>query len=367
MRVKLLSRRNLMIGTGVVLAGGGATAAELRRMGSMDAYSDRAAATRSPLADGADLRELVRFATLAASGHNTQPWRFHLAPKRIVVVPDGKRRTPAVDPDDHHLFVSLGCAVENLTIAARARGLEAVATLGTDDRLTVELEGSLRAESPLLRAIPLRQSTRGAFDGRPVPNANLRLLRDAAHVPGVDVVMLTEARSMERVLDLVVAGNDAQMADAAFVRELKSWIRFNPRAAMESGDGLFGAASGNPNAPSWLGGFLFDRVYRPKAETAKYVEQLRSSAGVAVFIGATEGHASWIDVGRSCQRFALQATALGIRSSFINQPVEVATLRPALAEFIGVPGRRPDLVMRFGYGQALPYSMRRPVEAVIDL
>jgi hypothetical protein len=30
-----------------------------------------------------------------------------------------------------------------------------------------------------------------------------------------------------------------------------------------------------------------------------------------------------------------------------------------------MPGRRPDLVMRFGYGPTLPYSARRPVEAVL--
>ncbi len=364
--MKLLSRRNLLVGGGVVLAGGGATAVEVRRMGSMDAYSTRAAATRAPLADGVDLRELVRFATLAASGHNAQPWRFRLSPKQVVVVPDRMRRTPAVDPDDHHLFVALGCAVENLTLAARARGLDAVATLDVEDQLTVALESSVREASPLFHAIVRRQSTRATFDGRPVPTTDLRVLRDAARVPGVEVVLVTDAESIETILELVVAGNSVQMADAAFVRELKSWIRFNPHAAMETADGLFSATTGNPNVPSWLGGRLFDHVYQPKAENEKYAAQVRSSAGVAVFIGASEGHESWIDVGRSCQRFALQATALGIRSSFINQPIEVAALRPALAGLVGAPGRRPDLVMRFGYGPALPYSLRRPVAAVVE-
>jgi len=48
----------------------------------------------------------------------------------------------------------------------------------------------------------------------------------------------------------------------------------------------------------------------------------------------------------------------------LNQPVEVADLRPELARLIGFPSRRPDLVMRFGYGPALPFSLRRPVAAV---
>jgi hypothetical protein len=41
---------------------------------------------------------------------------------------------------------------------------------------------------------------------------------------------------------------------------------------------------------------------------------------------------------------------LGLKHAFVNQPVEVASLRPELAALVGMTGRRPDLVMRFGYG-----------------
>jgi hypothetical protein len=72
-----------------------------------------------------------------------------------------------------------------------------------------------------------------------------------------------------------------------------------------------------------------------------------------------------VAVGQACQRFALQATALGLKHAFINQPVEVPTLRPELAALIGLPGRRPDVVMRFGFGPLMPYAPRRPVADVI--
>lgn len=72
---------------------------------------------------GALLRELVRYATLAPSSHNTQCWKFRLEADAISIWPDLSRRCPAVDPDDHHLFVSLGCAAENLIQAALANGL----------------------------------------------------------------------------------------------------------------------------------------------------------------------------------------------------------------------------------------------------
>jgi hypothetical protein len=71
-------------------------------------------------------------------------------------------------------------------------------------------------------------------------------------------------------------------------------------------------------------------------------------------------------VGRCYERFALQATALGIRNAFVNQPVELQSIRPQFARAIGLASQRPDLVVRFGRGPSVPYSMRRPVPDVLD-
>ena len=184
-------------------------------------------------------------------------------------------------------------------------------------------------------------------------------------VRGVDLVLITERPQIDRVRDLVVAGNSAQMADLAFMRELKAWLRFNPKQAMATGDGLFSRTSGNPVLPAWLGPLAIDTFFTAAAENAKYARQIASSAGIAVFVAERADPEHWILAGRACQRFALQATALGMKHAFINQSVEVAALRPQMANLIGLPGRRPDIVMRFGHGPGLPYSMRRPVEAVL--
>jgi len=88
-------------------------------------------------------------------------------------------------------------------------------------------------------------------------------------------------------------------------------------------------------------------------------------AGIAVFLAEREDKAHWIAAGRACQRFALAATGLGIKHAFINQPVEVKSLRPELATLVGEPGTRPDIVMRFGYGPEMPFSPRRSVEEVL--
>ena len=102
-----------------------------------------------------------------------------------------------------------------------------------------------------------------------------------------------------------------------------------------------------------------------KSENDKYAKQLRSSAGVAVFVGERADPANWFEVGRAYEHFALAATALGVRTAFVNQPVEVRAVRTQFAQWLGLGSQRPDLVVRFGRGPQMPFSLRRPVSDVI--
>ena len=363
-----MKRRNIIIGGGVLAASvGSAACLTISGMGSAIDYSDYCSPLRTPLPCPADVRTLVRYATLAPSGHNTQPWVFRAAGDVISICPDLSRRTPVVDPDDHHLFVSLGAAAENLALASAASGRPGTVAFNPLDGGSIIFTAAAGppTPSPLLDAIPRRQSTRAEYEGGQVSTADLRTLASSASSPEVDLVLLTDRARIDGVRELVLAGNSAQMADPAFVRELKSWLRFNPREALRTGDGLYSGANGNPALPDWLGPRLFDLFVTVKSQNDSYARQLRSSAGIAVFVAAQADPARWVAVGQACQRFALQATALGLKHAFINQPVEVAGLRSHLAALVGLPGRRPDIVMRFGHGPTLPYSPRRPVDAVI--
>ncbi|MEH6689693.1 MAG: Tat pathway signal protein [Pseudorhizobium pelagicum] len=365
-----ISRRVVLTGAGGALAlGVGASVLSWRT--SADAYRRAVEDQRAALSGPADARALVRYATLAASGHNTQPWHFRIGPDEIAISPDTARRTPVVDPDDHHLYVSLGCALENLVLAAGATGQAADVVMVEDGMsgASVRLSGNSSPgadDAAMFQAIPGRQSCRALYDGTAVATSDLAHLETASQVPGVDLILLTDRPQLDAVRDLVIDGNAVQMADPAFLRELKDWLRFSPDSARESGDGLYAAASGNPALPEWLGRPAFDLVFKAPAENEKYARQMDSSAGVAVFCAASEGPAGWMAVGRACQRFCLMATALGLRTAFVNQPVEVAALRPQLATIAGLGARRPDLVLRFGRtSQVLPFSARRPVEAVL--
>jgi hypothetical protein len=311
-------------------------------------------------------RELIRYATLAPSSHNTQCWKFRIEEHAISILPDLSRRCPAVDPDDHHLFVSLGCAAENLIQAALANGLKGEARwdAAAAGGIRIALDPTRAVVSPLFQAIPERQSTRAEFDGKPLSNGELRLLEQAGTGDGVRVLLITGNVGIEKVLEYVVEGNTAQINDPAFVKELKAWIRFSGDEAVRTGDGLFSGLSGNPSLPRWLGSLLFGMFFTPKSENEKYAKHVRSSAGIAIFVSEANDKPHWVEAGRCYERFALQSAALGIRNAMLNQPVEVSALRPQFAAFLGVGSRRPDLVVRFGRGPRMPQSLRRPVKAV---
>lgn len=314
-----------------------------------------------------DYVSLVRYATLAASSHNTQPWKFKCEPGRIVVLPDLSRRCPAVDPDDHHLFASLGCAAENLLLAAQATGLKGHYSYDASaSNVQVDLEKAPPFRSVLFDIIPRRQCSRTKYDGTSLSSEQLRLLEETGRGNGVSVMLLTDRRQKEQVAEYVVEGNTTQFGDDAWAKELKSWIRFNAQDAVRTGDGLYGPVMGSPDVPRWLGMLFMRLAFSAKSQNQKDIHHIRSSSAIAVFFSEVDDKPYWIEAGRCYERLALRAAALDLRTAFINQPVEVPALRPQFAGFLGIGNRRPDLIVRIGRGPEMPRSLRRPVEQVLS-
>ncbi len=314
-----------------------------------------------------DLRELVRLATLAASSHNTQPWKFRLGRESIAILPDFERRCPVVDPDDAHLFKSLGCAAENLVHAAAAYGYAATVSFDAiAESVVVRLQpSSTPRQTDLFRAITVRQCTKTLYDGSTVSNEQLRALELAGQGPSVRTIFLTDQKQMEAVVDYVNQGNRAQLSDPAFRRELISWIRFSPDEALRTGDGLSGRTGGQPSMPRWLAQFLIPFVLTPKAQANADARNIRSSSAVAIFVAAGDDKTAWLEIGRAYERLALQAAAFELRNAFINQPIEVRSLRPQFESWLGLKGERAHLIVRIGRAPLAPYSLRRPVNEVI--
>lgn len=311
------------------------------------------------------LMTLVHYATLAANGHNTQAWKFAIKENAIEIHPDYSRRLPVVDPNDRELWISLGCSLENLLVAARASGYTAeVKYPDRADFIHVQLTADSPQDSPLFGAIPLRQNTRSAYNGRLIKNEDLDQLQSLQLEPGVALHFATNPTAMETFLEYVNLGNLSQYANPDFVDELIEWVRFNNKEALSSLDGLYSICSGNPQVPRFIGK-MFVASTQPQQQADADAKKFRTSPTAVIIASESDDKVSWVRTGQVYERLALKMTSLNIKSALLNQPIEVTEIRSQFQNAIGLGNALPQLLLRFGYADPMPKSLRRPVEQVL--
>ena len=115
-------------------------------------------------AQDTDCLFLIEQAVKAPSGHNTQPWTFRIKETEIDILPDFTKTLPVVDPDNRELFVSLGCATENLCVAAAHKGYETMVSIAENGTIHIELtKQDSDTPSPLFPHISVRQTKKRAI------------------------------------------------------------------------------------------------------------------------------------------------------------------------------------------------------------
>lgn len=315
-------------------------------------------------------KQIIHYATLAPSGHNTQPWKFAVSDQSILMSPDYTRRLPVVDPDDHALFISLGCALENLVVAANHMGFAATVEYFLQDEGAEHIAITLNSDEvevdpDLFSAIQKRQSTRSKYDGRPVSAEDWAKLKQASQQEGVALALLTQDEEIEPIIELVKEASRLQFRNQSFVNELISWIRFSKQQALATCDGLNSASVGLPYIPTWLGKFILNTLATPDGEAKKCEALIRGSSGLALFIAEVNDKKTWINLGRSFERVVLKATSMHIKHAHMNMPCEEVGIRSKLQQHLGLKAEQPLLLLRMGYAKPMPKSYRRPVEWVL--
>ena len=316
----------------------------------------------------------VAAAVLAASPHNTQPWIFGVGADAIDVYVDRTRTTGTVDPFGREQYVGLGCAVENLVLGCRARGLEpSVAWLpdGADgDRVAhVALVAGPAVASPLYDAIGERHTNRGPYDGRPVPNDLLSAFIGDAVPAGIAVQWITEAAARAALGALLVDAATALTADEQQSADGFGWFRGSNDEVQRYRDGL--VLDGQGLGPLTLGAAKLLPASSRSAGDEFWVEQTRSvhTATAAAYGVITAIHPeerrTQLEAGRLLQRIHLAATTQGVALQHMNQITEridreaaigaVPTSAPQFAALLP-DGGAPLLTFRIGY----PVRAARP-------
>jgi nitroreductase len=319
-----------------------------------------------------DFNTLIYPATLAPSGHNTQPWKFSHSANVIRILPDLERRLPVVDPDDHALYISLGCALENLIIAGSREGYDSrIEYFPTDEiRECIRIqfqEHEPPEEAELFDSIFTRQSNRSRYNGKAIPDDHIAQLVNVTVSDSIEVRLIrTTEPEIEPIIRFVAEANIAQFSDREFMNELLSWIRFSKHEIQSKRDGLTANVMGFPNIPRWLGTLILKLFAKPKSEAKKSERMIRSSSALLLFIADGNDKRHWIELGRSFQRIVLTATKLGIAHAHMNMPVEVVAVREKLAKYLGITDKYPLLLIRLGYAPDVPRSPRRTLEDVVN-
>jgi nitroreductase len=316
------------------------------------------------------LEFLLRYAILAPSTHNTQPWRFRIKRATLDLLADLERSLPVADPKDRELAISCGAALFNLRTAMNYFGCIGEARPFPDPRrpeimarVTLDTSRTQACEWPeLFRAITQRVTNRGPFAPQAPPASLAEAMREAAHVEGAWLTPFAGARSKETVGFLVAKGDRIQFDNPDFRRELASWLH-TPR----DHDGLPAYAKG---AHELLGfatpalAFLL-RTFDFGKGLAARDKQLASGSPLLACLGkARDTPLDWLNAGQALQRVLLVVTAQGFHASFLNQPIEAAQLRRALGALARHKGY-PQILLRIGRGGPAKHTPRRPLEEVL--
>ncbi len=272
---------------------------------------------------------LLRYATLAPSSHDSQPWWFSVVGNTVELRPDPRLRLRSAEADGRELHISLGCALENLLIAAERFGFghEVAYPAESETGLPAARVTLLSEETPstcrpaeLFDTIATRATNRGRYERRPVAESALAQLRECAVDDGVGLFLTGDPATRRQLRELVLRAGRQLVADAAWGRELASRL------------------------------------------------SLASTPFVGVLHSARDDRESRIRVGQAFERVSLMAARRGLSTQPMSRLVELGDMRRSLQALLPDPHAYAQHPFRLGYARAaarpIPRRPRRPVRAV---
>jgi hypothetical protein len=317
--------------------------------------------TTSPFED--QLRFLLRYAILAPSTKNSQPWAFSLQGNQVHLLADLSREQPIADGGRRELYISLGCALENLLVAAEHFGLRhgisyfpqpGRAELAATVTFAPGGVPSHARAGATLSAILGRHNDNSVFRPVPVPE-QLRVRLLACCVEPDLRVYLTDDRHFRRWIEaLTMEADRVEFADPKFRKELGYWL----------GQGVFGA----PPLMARLERMTVSHVDLGEPVALQDQAIVESAALLGLLGGEGDSHLTHVRVGQLFERLWLTATAMGVSVHPMSQTMRRPELRWAVTELLPVAGWTPQHLFRIGFSGRPSdhhHTPRRPLEDVL--
>ncbi|MDP3093304.1 MAG: hypothetical protein Q8N16_00905 [bacterium] len=294
-----------------------------------------------------DLQEHIKFALsyaiLAPSTHNSQPWLFKIKAPECQIYYDPKLLLPEADPKTRDLHISIGCAIENLILAATYFNIFDSISYGPfEDKEQLaairfkKYTGARNDEyKRILDTITKRINARGLFSSEPVPTNLINLISSATQhylVEGINVHWVTDKDKIIKLSRLTVEGLKIAYRRPAFRREMSRWMH---HSLTKNKDGLPGYALRMPLLLSFvlptlvkwfnLGGLLSKLNYK----------SLSSAPLVTVITATKDNQNTWLKVGLLAERLMLEFNSFGWQTSIFVAAVEMGYLQSEIKKVVG--------------------------------
>jgi hypothetical protein len=319
-----------------------------------------------------DEQEILFLASLAPSGHNTQPWFVqYLEPYHWIIGNDRTKWLPAVDPTQRETMLSIGAFIQNLEYAAGNFGYVCDWTLlaqtNQDDRvMEVKLRKNPSAMPFDTAKIKNRRTVRSGFLSGLLTPEDAKNLVDSE--PGLIYYLPTTSKESQFINEQTIEANRLQADRDPAQQELADWIRFSSRDAAKYRDGLTTASMEIEGAAGWVvrNFYVRDNVMQRDFRSRgidKIRQEVSASAGWILITSKENSVTALLETGRRMQRLFLKVREKGIAIHPMTQILEEASTQKILNRTIGI-SEPIQFILRTSYVKNYPppVSLRRPVD-----
>lgn len=318
-----------------------------------------------------DEKEILYLASLAPSGHNTQPWFVqYIAPYHWIIANDKTRWLPAVDPTQRETILSIGAFLQNLEYAAGAFGYSCawtlLATTNQDERvMEIKLTKTGSRSNFDIEKIKTRRTVRSNY------RRELISKEDLDHIAGSEPdgfhYLPAVGKETQYINEQTIEANRLQAYRDSAQEELADWIRFSNNAAEKYRDGLTTASM----EIDGIAGFVVRNFYsKDRAMSYDFrdqgIDKVRSqvsrSAGWILLTTNDNSVATLLECGRRFQRLLLMIRERNIAIHPMTQILEERSTQQVFNESLKM-NETVQFILRTGYLDQYPrpVSLRRPV------
>mgnify|MGYP001613513513 CR=1 FL=1 len=299
------------------------------------------------------LKFLLKFAVLAPSSHNSQPWRFEIGPSHIAIFPEFKRSLPQSDTNHRQLYISLGCALENILIAAYYFGFQTEVIYfpdGENEACAIRVQCAESSpknknDGHLISAILKRHTNRNQYRTELPPLDFLNQIQTWGNNE-ISIHLVGEPEEKNKIAEVVIKAGIAAMDDTGFRAELSEYVKNN---LTKSPIGMPAFGMGIPTPISLLAPHMLKRLNMNRMSQKKDTALLKNHTPLFAIIATKEDDKkNWLKSGQLYEKIALEATALGIDTNVMAAGIQIGEFYKELQKILQTD-YRPQIFFRMGY------------------